>query len=224
MIDFDARVVYTSLHNTLDSREMVRDAFHFWRNGLAKKEFDAVAITEAIDSYLGLADSERKKLMLGLFANAGHELSDLAEIPEYIENYDAQSPEPQSRERETVEPRGSSKPAMVQAVESFLLLSADSMRNRKLADRQDVVDELEEKGLPSLSLSINQALQRSVRGVPDLPASMSLDDCLELMHQHYLLLCDVVGPVDTDLVYQDSITTMLKADFAKEFDPRQLLP
>lgn len=51
----------------------------------------------------------------------------------------------------------------------------------------------------------------------------SEEECQELLHAYYLLLSEVIGPVEADLVFQDSMQTIRKSETAKSYDPRKLL-
>jgi hypothetical protein len=223
MTEYDARVVFTSLQNTLNSREMVRDAFAFWRRKMANLEFDAVQITEQLDSYLGLGSAERKNLMVSLFANANRSLSELSEIPEYVGDGSADAGSG-STEASVPKPSGAVKDVSIRLVEMFFSGCIEVMDERQSRERDEVVRELEQKGLNIKNRQVNSAIQKGARGVPNLPADLSEADCKELMHEHYLLFCDVIGPVETDLVYQTTMSSLLKMEIAREYDPRKLLP
>jgi hypothetical protein len=57
----------------------------------------------------------------------------------------------------------------------------------------------------------------------DLSEELSVSMCQSLAHDLYVLMTEVVGPVDTDVIVNRAIDDLLKAELAQSFNPRDLL-
>jgi len=52
---------------------------------------------------------------------------------------------------------------------------------------------------------------------------MSEDDCKTVCHSLYMLLAEVVGPMDADVISNKAISALMQMEVAARFDPRELL-
>jgi len=218
-MSLDQRIVYAGLSRMTQNRSVIQNAFQYWQANLSNQAFDVVAVTSAFEEYLGLDAKEKKVLMISLHAASNKSESELAPVPGFITQTGDNVP---LNEKEP-EPEVKSLPPHVHVTSQFVQLLAATTKKVDAAGYREIDEILQDEGLLELDNAANKLVKRAGFGSDMLPESASADDCRELAHQLYLLIIDVIGPVQADVAVNQVIDQLLGSDMASRFDPRTLI-
>jgi len=95
------------------------------------------------------------------------------------------------------------------------------LKGASLAAEMDEI--LRDEGLPDTTVELSKLIAEYGFSEQILPGSVSEIECRNLAHNLYLLIIDVIGPVDADSIVTQVIGELIKSDVATRFDPTSLL-
>ena len=122
--------------------------------------------------------------------------------------------------------QAASKPAIIETTERFFQLMCQYLKRNSKSAFDELLEIIEDESLPSASKEINSSLSDWVNsGLQkiDLSSKLDLPVCQALSHDLYVLITEVAGPVEADLIINRVIDDLLKSDLAQQFNPRDLL-
>lgn len=218
-MSLDQKIVYAGLSRMTEDRVVIQNAFQYWQANYANVAFDVVVVTTALEEYLGLNAKEKKILMISLHAASNKTDSELAAVPAYI----SQTGVNVSELDEAPEPVVKTQSPHVHITSQFVKLLAKSVNRLGASDYREIDEILQDEGLPQLERKSNQRVKREGFSSDMLSDSANADDCRELAHQLYMLIIEVVGPVQADVAVNQVIDKLLGSDMASRFDPRSLI-
>jgi len=218
-MSLEQKIVYAGLGRMTQDRGVIQNAFQYWLANLSNQPFDVVAVTIAIEEYLGLSAKEKKVLMISLHAASNKTDSELAVVPAYIMQAGAITP----TDNNVPEPEAKTQSSHVYITSQFVELLADATKRGEAASFREIDEILQDEGLPELDKKTNKRVIDSGFRANMLSDNANADGCRELAHQLYLLIIDVIGPVQADVIVNQVIDKLLGSDMASRFDPRSLI-
>lgn len=217
---YKQRVVYAGLHRMTDDRQVIHRAYLFWLKKLSPRTFDIKEIVAYMVRYLGLGSTEKKALMVALHAASNRLLEDLPSVPDFMH-------EGVATFNDTVadEPAPSRSPqwlitnqTMQQTVQYIKKFDAECFLELK----QILIDENMTELPDSLQATIATWAGQGLADL-QLPEDISEAHCQLLMHELYLLVSEVTGPIEADNIFNKVISNALNNEAASRFNPRSLL-
>lgn len=222
---YEQRVVYAALTRMTNDRTTIKSAFQYWSAKLANQPFDVVEVVTALNSYLGLGDTERKSLMISMHAASNRLVDQLQPVPEYIMDGSV------AIEQDTAQ---QAKPEVVSKIvsphkavtERYLQLVCQHVKTSNSSSFRELVEIVADEGLPKLDKSINQIVKswgNSGLNKINFSDDVKPADCQDMALEFYVLLTEVIGPVESDVIVNKAIAEVLNMSEAQQFDPRGLL-
>ncbi len=219
MSEANSKVVYAALNRMTEDRDVIKRAFHHWREKQGDQaNLNVLDTVELIETYLGLDTGEKKVLMMSMHAAASKNESQLKTVPEYISGVEGSG----DKASEAAVPNMAKVPHVILTEAYFETMMAEA-RKRSGADAAELEDIIADEGLPSLSDEMNASVKALKNSALDLPQSASSQACKDLCHDLYMLFCDVVGPMVADDISYKAIASLLEMPEASRYDPRQLI-
>jgi len=205
MTSVNNKVVYTALTRMTNDRDVIKQAFIQWHGKFAHKDLDVFATVEFIESFLGLDTGEKKVLMVSMHSAASKDESQLKDVPEYIFGSGGDN---------------ATEPDVSALYFSHISQSLQRSGTKYVTELMDVI---RDEGLPNVSMAVRDALSSMVDGELDLPGNTSEDACKMFCHEVYMLVCDIVGPMEADEISYSAIAKLLETNEASRYDPRNLI-
>jgi len=221
-MSLEQKIVYTGLSRMTQDRAVIQNAFQFWQANHSNKAFDVVEVTTAIEKYLGLGGGEKKVLMIALHAASTKTDSELSDVPGYILQGGA-APAPVAQGEAAPAVTAPTKSPHYTITAEFINLLGANIKRSNPQEFRELFAILSDEGLPELSAESNKRVKKSGFSPEMLAVTADVEDCKEIAHQMYLLIIDVVGPVDADVLVNRVIDKLLQNELAGRFDPRSLI-
>jgi len=218
----EQKIVYAGLSRLFDDKTAIQSAFRYWLNHYATKDFDVIEVTSAFVSYLGLNSQEKKVLMVGLHAASNKSGIQLEEVPAYILENDAEVQQRNLSVDKAISDKKINKPHY-EITAGFIELLSDSIRRNEPNSFREIDDILKDEGLSDLGDRIDAKVKRYGFSNNIMSTKLDEDQCRELAHHLYLLVIDVIGPVNADVYVNKAIDKLLLEQAAAKFDPRSLI-
>jgi len=221
-MSLDQRIVYAALSRMTKDKMLIQSAFQYWQANLSDKAFDVVEVTSGIESFLGLSDQEKKVLMIALHAASNKTETELAVVPAMILQ---KSPEPVVDEVSfgQLDKVISSHTPHYYITSQFIVMLIDATRKVGVVSVSEMDDILRDEGLPDLAKKDNKLIRQHGFSSDMVDMKIDSETCRELAHAIYMLLIEVIGPMQADLAVNQAIDKLLGSDMAGRFDPRSLI-
>lgn len=222
--ELNQRILYAGLSRMSQNRSEIQAGFQRWQQALSSQPFDIFNIVADLVDHLGLNVSEKKALMIGMHSASNKLLDELTPVPPVLLQSAGES-EPVSQTDE-VQEIINTKPAHIQITDRFFQLIGQYITRNNRTATAELADIIEEEGLPSASGSAEKAVDAWANngcGQMDLAKDVDVSMCQSLSHDLYVLMTEVIGPVDSDVIVNRAIDDLLKTEEAQKFNPRDLL-
>ena len=219
-MSIEQKIVYAGLSRMTDDRVVIKNAFEYWQANFSSIPFDVVDVTSKLVSYLGLGAGEKKVLMIAMHAASSKSQVELEDVPGFLLNGGAISDAPEASEA----PKATiNYTPHYQVTHGFVkgLVEGVRLKGASLAAEMDEI--LRDEGLPDTTVELSKLIAEYGFSEQILPGSVSEIECRNLAHNLYLLIIDVIGPVDADSIVTQVVGELIKSDVATRFDPTSLL-
>ena len=218
-MSIEQKIVYAGLSRMTDDRVVIKNAFEYWQANFSGAAFDVVDVTSKLVSYLGLGAGEKKVLMIAMHAASSKAEVELADVPGFLLNGAAiedVSAEPAAAATINYTPH-------FQITHGFVKGLVDGVRQSGASSYAEMDEILRDEGLPDAT--VEQSKLISEHGFSDqiVPGSITENECRDLAHALYLLVIDVIGPVNADVIVTRVTGELMTGAMASRFDPRSLL-
>lgn len=217
--DVNAKIIYTALQRMTDDRVVIKQAFQYWVAELSSSPFDVIQTVAGLEKYLGLDTQERKVLMIGMHAASNRAEHELNDVPEYVIGEAVASAPAQ---KDSVPAQRARQPE-VELAEAYFSRVLNETKKVGASSYRELASVLEQEGLDGIAGDLSAAVKKAPAGELELPESTSEAGCQSLCHSLYMLLAEVVGPIEADLVSNRAISALLEMEAAARYDPRNLL-
>lgn len=222
--EYEQRVVYAALKRMTTDRNLIKSAYEHWNTSLSNNPFDVFEIVGELNSYLGLGDAERKALMVAMHAASNRLVDQLKPVPEYISSGAAAA----QTSTDEAAPKAATKVVSPHkaVTERYLQLVCQHV---KLSDRdsfRELVTIVGDEGLPKLHKTVNKVVKdwgNSGLDKINFDDDVETSECQETALEFYVLLTEVIGPVESDVIVNKAIAEVINMSEAQQFDPRGLL-
>ncbi len=216
-MSIEQKILYAGLKRMTDDRAVIKNAYHFWQVNLSENQFDIVEVTGRLVAFLGLNSTEKKTLMIAMHAASSKSEMELDDVPGFLTG-ETGAPENDAPKVEKV----SSTPHY-QITVGYIKGLIDGIRSFSPASFTEIDEILRDEGLSDVKGKINQQILQNGFSNNILSSSISEDECRDLAHQLYLLVIDVIGPVDADVIVNRVIGALMQSEMSSRFDPRSFL-
>ena len=232
--EYEQRVVYAGLMRMTTDRNMVKAGYERWVNELSNNEFDVFEIVADIASFLGLENAERKVMMMAMHAASNKMVDQLDPVPGYISSVggasasvDTSLDEPMSEQqtKEDVAPAPAASPHRA-VTERYLQLVSQYVKRTDAESFRELAVIISDEGLDGIDKGLNGDIKNwgsSGLNRASLSEQITEDECQSIADALYVLLTEVIGPMDADSVVNDAITDTLSIDAASKFSPRNFI-
>ncbi len=225
MSDIASKVVYTALTRMTEDREAIKQAFQNWHAAFHGQELDVFAFVEHIENYLGLDTGEKKVLMMSMHAGSSKGGLGLKEVPEYILGLPSNDVvnTAQAVVSDDQTSAAAKKPPYILLSEFYFsnMLAGVQKISGKMAS--EIREILADEGLPNVEQSIQTCVNRISDDQISLPVNTQEPACKAFCLEVYMLVCEVVGPMNADDISYKAIAKMLETNEASRYDPRALI-
>lgn len=227
------RIVCIGLRRMTKDSSLIRSGFLHWSEKLSHKEFDVTESVMELVNYLGLDSGDKKSLMITFHAASTKLYDELPAVPEVLLNM-LNQPSAQSASGDFLSSGSYANSEKIIAAKSPQLIVTEKFleylvvflgkysKNDMLDFKGIIIDE----GIPDVQQSSNHALMAwasSGFSQVSLPGDISEEGCSDIAHKLYMLMCEIVGPVESDKIINYTIDESLKLEAASRFNPRNLL-
>lgn len=215
------RIVYAGLLRTNVDRSALKSAFEHWNKSNSETPVDIFEVVEKLVGYLGLGVSEKKALTLGLHTASSELYDDLKPVPEFILGGQAAD-----TANSNAAPQASAAPkkaAHLSITARYLQAVSLQIKRNDPSTHKELVSAVADEGLlKGLAREVSAWAADNLNAI-NLGASVSVEQCQELAHEFYVMVCDFIGPVESDIIINNVITDLSKSSEAREFNPQKLL-
>ena len=214
----EQKIVYAGLSRMTTDRVVIKNAFDYWQANLSANTFDIVDITSKLVAFLGLTGSEKKTLMIAMHSASSKSDVELDDVPGFLLGGEAAPAGDASTPKAT-----SSSTPQFQITHGYLKGLIDAVRMHGSASFSEMDEILRDEGLNGVSSEVSQRVKQNGFSDDILPSKVSEDECRTVAHELYMLIIDVIGPVDADIMVTRVIDSLIRSDMASRFDPRTLI-
>jgi len=205
-----------------NDRGIVKSAFTHWNNNFSDAPLDIFEVVAELVDFLDLDVAEKKGLMIGLHGASAELYDDLKPVPAYIlvEKTGQQARDADQSTALEIE----SKPVAphLQVTARYLQLVSLNLKRGDPQSHKEIVQEVAKSGLGSLSNEVS-AWAADGLNIIIFVSGTTVQQCQELAHEFYVLICDFIGPVESDIIVNKVISELSSLDASREFNPQNLL-
>jgi hypothetical protein len=216
------RIMYSALRRMSENRAEIQAGFNRWQEKFGSKSIDIFEVVTDLVDHLGLNINEKKALMIGLHSASSKLFDELQPVPTMF--LQGTNIDDVVNEVDVVQVK--SKPANIETTERFFQLTCQYLQRNNKSAFNELAEIIEEESLPSASKKSKAEVKDWAKGglnKIDFSDNLSLDLCQSFAHDLYVLMTEVVGPVETDVIVNRVIDDLLKSELAQKFNPRDLL-
>ncbi len=227
------RIVCIGLRRMTKDSALIRSGFLHWNEILADKEFDIEESVAELVNYLGLDSGDKKSLMITFHAANNKLFDELPAVPEVllkmisqassaVGDGDSLSLEAAADNEKII----AAKSPQLIVTEKFLGYFVVFLEKYNKSDLLEFKSILIDEGIPNTKESIDEALiSWAAVGFNrlELPDDISEEECSDASHKLYLLMSEIIGPVESDKIIHATIDEALKLEAASRFSPKNLL-
>ncbi len=215
------RIVYAGLLRTNIDRGALKSAFEHWNKGNSEVPVDIFDVVDNIVDYIGLGVPEKKALTLGLHTASSELYNDLKPVPEFILGEQASDVASSDAEPQTSE--APQQAAHLNITSRYLQAVSLQIKRNDASTHKELVQAVADEGLLSgLSREVSDWAADNLNAIK-LGASVTVEQCQELAHEFYVMVCDFIGPVEIDIIVNNVISDLAKSSEARDFNPQKLL-
>jgi len=215
------RIVYAGLMRMSNDRSTVKAAFDHWNKSNSETPVDIFEVVEQIDTYLGIGVPEKKALTLGLHTASSELYNDLKPVPAFI--LGDQGAANASVEAEPKPSAVSKQAAHLNVTSRYLQAISLQIKRNDASTHKELVSAVADEGLlAELSNEVSNWAADNLNSIK-LGPKVSVEQCQALAHEFYVMVCDFIGPVDTDVIVNRTISELASSPDAREFSPQTLL-
>ena len=216
--ELNQRIVYAGLVRVCSDRSVLKSAFEDWSKSNSQTPVDIFETVSLIERYLGLGGAERKALMLSMHSASSKLYDDLKPVPSFVlgDETPSQSGAAVADQTEDL------KPAHITVTTRYLQVMSLNVQRSDASSHKELVKAVASEGLGGLKQEV-VAWSVDNLNLIDLDASVTIEQCQDLAHEFYVLVCDFIGPVETDIIVNKAISEALTLSQAREFSPESLL-
>ena len=227
------RIVCIGLRRMTKDSALIRSGFLYWCEQYSHKEFDVAESVSALVDYLGLDSKDKKFLMIAFHAATNKLFDELPPVPEVLLKMLEQGSAIHAVDNTSVVLGSIDNEKVIAAKSPQLVVTAEFLRylvvflgkynkDDLLEFKSIIVDEaISEVAEPVSNAVVTWAASGFAK--INLPDDILEEECLDIVHQLYLLMSDVIGPVEADKIVHRVIDESLKLEAASRFDPKKFL-
>ena len=229
-LQYNQRVVCAALRKMTQDTQLIRSGFVYWNQSLASLEFNVEDVTAELSKYLGIGVGEKKTLMLTMHAARNKVFDELPPVPDMllkmVSGDDAVAPDLSGAIQSSDGDSVSAIPAHCVVTVNFLSTLAsytrrhdkDSIAELKKDIMGDVIEGLRDKVGRAAKQWASGGFEKIV-----LPDDIKESECYDLTHGIYMIMVDVIGPMEADKVVDIAMAEANKLDESSRFNPSKLL-
>lgn len=219
-IELNQRIVFAGLARMSDDRNMIKSAFSHWHDKYSTVPLDVFEVVAELVEYLGLGVNEKKGLMIGLHSASSRLYDDLKPVPPYIlpQQNTSLSADESAAEEEGLD----SLPAHLQVTARYLQLVSQYIKRADASTHRELVKAVADEGLSSMPDVVANWASDGLNAIQFDP-TVSVEECQDLAHQMYVLVCDFLGPVESDIIVNKAITELSSLAASQDFSATRLL-
>lgn len=228
-LSYYQRVVCIGLRKATKDSAVIRSGFLYWNHELANTEFDVSHVVDQLVNYLGLNGSEKKSLMIIMLAACNKLHEELPAVPQVLLEMVKQPShfsEEQPISTDSNDDVLAAQSPEWQIMSHFLNYVAIYLRKQGQESFSEFSEDLKDNGVEGVSESLSDIVRAWANSGFD-PTSLHRANIegegAALAHAIYLLIIDIIGPVDSDIIIHKVIDECLTQPAASRFDPRGLL-
>jgi len=215
----EQKIVYAGLSRMTDDRVVIKNAFDYWQTNFSNGPFDIVDVTGKLVSFLGLDGGEKKVLMIAMHAASNKSEMELDDVPGFllgggVADIAAQAP---------VQAATINYTPHYQVTHGFVKGIVEGVRIKGSASFAEMDEIMRDEGLPDATDEQSKLIAEHGFSDRIVPGSITEDECRDLAHSLYLLIIDVIGPVDADIIVTRVTGELMTGSAASLFDPRSLI-
>lgn len=229
---YDQRLVCVGLRKMTKDTALIRSGFLYWHKTFAGQEFDIDKIVSSLVDYLGVGVGEKKTLLLTLHSASNKLFDELPPVPAVLLNMlEGETGVGSGFDVDDQADSGSdkviaAKPAHCIVTDEFLYNLTGLIKKFDRDDLSELKFILVEENIDGLRDDLHNAVRKWAGdgfGRIDFPADTTEDECYEIAHGIYMLMVELIGPVESDRIIDRVIDETFKIDAASRFSPRKLL-
>ena len=224
------KIVYVGLRRMSNDRNIIIDGFGYWTQNLSSDDFDIEDVVAKLVSHIGLDGANKKSLMVAMHAASNRMTEDLPDVPQALINRSgakSQSGDAGSQEESgTFDEVRKAKPPHCVVTAVYMQTLVRLLAKEDFSAFEDCKNELVQEGIDGASEEFQQnIIEWAMDGLMALEIPESIDEagCKHAAHELYLLIAELIGPINADKLVDLAIATAVKLDEATRFPPRLLV-
>lgn len=223
---FCQRVLYFGLRRMTNDTALIRSGFLFWREQLSSEPFDIDKVVMALIEYLGLGTSEKKSMMISMHSANNKLYEELPVVPEFLLKLSGSGGVERSQSSDLDDQIVASRSPHYSVLNKYLMSVVSFLERFDLQDFSEYKSILRDEGVDTVEPHLSRVIiawAKNNFSELDLPEGVSEGECYDIAHGAYLLLTEVIGPVEADGIVSRAIDETLKIAEAARFSPRNLI-
>ncbi len=221
-LQLNQRIVYAGLVRMSNDRGIVKSAFTHWNDNFSNAPLDIFEVVAELVDFLGLDVAEKKGLMIGLHGASAELYDDLKPVPPYILGETTRQQATHDDHSTGLESEAKPVAPHLQVTARYLQLVSLNLKRSDPQSHKELVQEVAKSGLGSLSKEVS-AWASDGLNIINFGTGTSVQQCQDLAHEFYVLICDFIGPVESDTIVNKVISELSTLDASREFSPQKLL-
>jgi len=219
-LKLNQRIVFAGLTRMSNDRNIVKSAFVHWNKSNTTAPVDIFDVVSKLVDYLGLDVVEKKALMLGLHTASSELYEHLKPVPAYIIGGEgspsnmAESPS----DNTTVKAQA----AHLEVTSRYLQTVSLLVKRNDPKTHKELIKAVADEGLGGMRSEVSGWASDGLNKIKFGP-QVSVQQCQDLAHEFYVLVCDFIGPVETDIIVNKAVSDVSNLDESREFNPAKLL-
>ncbi len=221
-LELNQRIVYAGLVRMSDDRNLIKSAFTHWHDNHSSAALDIFEVVTELVDYLGLGVNEKKGLMIGLHNASAQLYEDLKPVPPYIlaQGSGEQSAAP-TQDSQDLEPQ-TKLAAHIEVTANYLQNLSSQIKRKDPSTHAELVKAVADEGLEVMSSVVSDWARAGLISIQIAPTA-SVSECQDLAHHMYVMVCDFLGPVESDIIVNRVISDLAALEASREFNPSKLL-
>ena len=225
------KIVYVGLRRMSNDRNLIIDGFSYWTQKLSSDDFDVNNIVSELVSYMDLDSANKKSLMVAMHAASNRMTEDLPAVPQALIDRTGTKAGSANMSEDNVDSGTfdevqAAKPPHCVVTTVYMQSLVRLLTKQDFSAFEDCKNILLQEGLQEISEAFQQnIIEWAVEGLMalEIPESTSEADCKSAAHELYLLLTELIGPMDADNLVDAAIAATMKLDEAARFSPKLLV-
>jgi len=219
-LQLNQRIVYAGLVRTSEDRNIVKSAFAHWNKGASDSPLDIFKVVDELVAYLGLDAGEKKALMIGMHAASGQLHDDLKPVPTYVLDGGQSGDSDDQDTNETSEQK--QRAPHLEITASYLQQVSLRVKRNDPQSHKELVRAVSTEGLSVMPKVVDEWASGGLN-IIDFPSSTTVQHCQDLAHEFYVMVCDFIGPVESDTIINQVISELSATEASRKFNPQDLL-